>query len=361
MDALTESRPGALPTTAPAMPPESHLAMPVQSLSRFDKKARRKWLLPANMRSPWLARLAVFGGGFALTAYGAHEMYKVVEVGGVTLLKWALLLLFVANFSWIALAFTSGVVGLIWVALWLIMGKEGPLVGAAAGGVDDGRRYPYFALLTTPTFMGSVLATFGAYWVLSVGLTWFTPFIVKGLGFDQKQAGLISILPWVFGATVVLITGWISQRMMGQGASTRVARGILGAAPLVLGGLILMAMPYIESRGMLIAGLVIGSGLCGSIYVVCPPMLGEFTPTSQRGAVIAIYGGLYTIAGVLSAFVMGNVIEKAATPLAGYLHGFMINGAIMIASGLIGLALLRPNTERARLAASGTAVQAKAA
>ena len=70
MDALTESRPGALPTTAPAMPPESHLAMPVQSLSRFDKKARRKWLLPANMRSPWLARLAVFGGGFALTAYG---------------------------------------------------------------------------------------------------------------------------------------------------------------------------------------------------------------------------------------------------------------------------------------------------
>ena len=267
----------------------------------------------------------------------------------------------IVNHSWHMAFGALGVVGLIWVALWLIMGKEGPLVGAAAGGVDDGRRYPYFALLTTPTFMGSVLATFGAYWVLSVGLTWFTPFIVKGLGFDQKQAGLISLLPWVFGATVVLITGWISQRMMGQGASTRVARGILGAAPLVLGGLILMAMPYIESRGMLIAGLVIGSGLCGSIYVVCPPMLGEFTPTSQRGAVIAIYGGLYTIAGVLSAFVMGNVIEKAATPLAGYLHGFMINGAIMIASGLIGLALLRPNTERARLAASGTAVQAKAA
>ncbi|MCC0005664.1 MAG: glucans biosynthesis glucosyltransferase MdoH [Methylobacteriaceae bacterium] len=114
MDALTESRAGALPQTAPAMPPESHLAMPVQSLSRFDKKARRKWLLPANTRSPWLSRLVVFGGGLALTAYGAHEMYKVVEVGGVTLLKWALLFLFVANFSWIALAFTSGVVGLVW-------------------------------------------------------------------------------------------------------------------------------------------------------------------------------------------------------------------------------------------------------
>ena len=46
-------------------------------------------------------------------------------------------------------------------------------------------------------------------------------------------------------------------------------------------------------------------------------------------------------------------IEKAATPLAGYLHGFEINGAIMVASGVLGLLLLHPNAERARLAASG--------
>jgi hypothetical protein len=58
---------------------------------------------------------------------------------------------------------------------------------------------------------------------------------------------------------------------------------------------------------------------------------------------------------------MGGVIEKAATPMAGYLTGFQLNGAIMVLSGLIGLALLRPNTERARLAASAAIVQPKAA
>ncbi len=258
----------------------------------------------------------------------------------------------IVNKSWHMAFGALGVVGLIWVALWLMMGKEGPLVGAAAGETDVGQRYPYARLLSTPTFIGSVLSTFGAYWVLSVGLTWFTPFIVKGLGFSQQDAGPISILPWVFGAVVVLITGWISQRLMASGMSTRYARGVLGAAPLILGGLILAAMPHVEGRGLMIGLLVFGSGLCGSIYVVCPPMLGEFTPTSQRGAIIAIYGGLYTLAGVLSAFVMGSVIEKAATPLAGYLHGFEINGAIMVASGVLGLLLLHPNAERARLAAS---------
>ena len=82
MDALTETRPVAPHRPAPIMPPESPIAMPVQSLSRFDTKARRKPLMTTKTHSPWLARLVVFGGGLGLTAYGAHEMYKVVEVGG---------------------------------------------------------------------------------------------------------------------------------------------------------------------------------------------------------------------------------------------------------------------------------------
>jgi MFS family permease len=146
-----------------------------------------------------------------------------------------------------------------------------------------------------------------------------------------------------------MLTGWISQVMMARGVSTRGARGILGSAPLVLGGLILATLPYAEGAGLQIALLVVGSGLCGSIYVVCPPMLGEFTPVSQRGAVIAIYGAIYTLAGILAPSVMGSVIQHAAAPLAGYMTGFTINAVIMISSGLLGLLLLWPNTERARL------------
>src|SRR6201999_79416 len=140
-----------------------------------------------------------------------------------------------------------------------------------------------------------------------------------------------------------------SQMMMARGYSTRVARGVLGAAPLVVGGVILALLPHISGAGLQIALLVIGSGLCGSIYVVCPPMIGEFTPVSQRGAVIAIYGALYTIAGVLAPFVMGNVIQDSKNLLDGYMTGFTINACILVASGLLGLLLLWPNTERARL------------
>ena len=89
-------------------------------------------------------------------------------------------------------------------------------------------------------------------------------------------------------------------------------------------------MPHVSGAGLQIALLVVGSGLCGSIYVVCPPMLGEFTPVQQRGAVIAIYGAIYTLAGILAPYVMGSVIQHAATPIEGYMTGFTINAVIMV-------------------------------
>jgi MFS family permease len=241
-----------------------------------------------------------------------------------------------------------GVVGLMWVVSWLILGKEGPLVQTIAMVAED-PRVPYSRLLTSRTFIGCCAATFGAYWALSLGLTWFTSFVIEGLGFDQSDAGWITVLPWVFGAVIVLLTGWFSQVLLARGVTTRGARGILGSVPLIVGGVILATMPHVSGAGVQMALLVIGSGLCGSIYVVCPPMLGEFTPVQQRGAVISIYGAIFTLAGVIAPYVMGRVIKAATTPLEGYMTGFTMNATIMIVSGLLGLLLLWPNTERARL------------
>jgi membrane glycosyltransferase len=127
MDTLTASAPEIIPasaaaTTAPAMPREAPLAMPIQSLRRFSRSERRGWTDPTRARTPWLERLFVFGGALALTAYGFREMYGVVEVGVITPLEWALVGLFVLTFSWICLAFTSSVLGFA----WLVFFARGP-------------------------------------------------------------------------------------------------------------------------------------------------------------------------------------------------------------------------------------------
>ena len=118
MDAITETGPSPAPAASapadftPALPPESRLEMPEQKLFRFDPATeRRKFVNRA--RTPWLSRIVTFGGGLALTGWGAYEMYRVIDVGGISFLKWVLLFLFLANFSWIALSFAASVVGFL--------------------------------------------------------------------------------------------------------------------------------------------------------------------------------------------------------------------------------------------------------
>jgi membrane glycosyltransferase len=85
--------------------------MPTQSLHRWSAAGERSFQARHLYRIPWLARAFVFGGALLLTAYGAYEMYQVVSVSRTTVLQWVLLALFTINFSWIALAFTSALLG----------------------------------------------------------------------------------------------------------------------------------------------------------------------------------------------------------------------------------------------------------
>jgi membrane glycosyltransferase len=111
LDAIDRAGQRVLPEQ-PSMPPEQRLDMPRQSLRRWNPDTAHRPARPR--RSPWLTRAFVFGGALALTAWGTHEMYKVVSVASsVTLLQWLLVVLFTINFSWIALAFTNAVVGFV--------------------------------------------------------------------------------------------------------------------------------------------------------------------------------------------------------------------------------------------------------
>ena len=167
-----------------------------------------------------------------------------------------------------------------------------------------------------------------------MGLTWFTPFIITGLGYSQQNAGWISALPWMMGAVVVLATGSISQTLLARGASPRTARGVLGSAPLVLGGLIVLIAPHVVDPAWQVALLVIGGGLGGSIYVVCPPIISGITPMAQRAAMISIYVAIQSSAGILAPVVTGSVIETAATLLEGYYTGYTITALVQMFGGL---------------------------
>jgi MFS family permease len=316
-----------------------------------------------------LCRILLGVGEGPATAVAQHALYKwfpdarralptailsqgaaVGVVVALPALNWV-----IVHYSWHWAFGALGVVGVAWCVLWLAFGREGPLLDETVSPSTGERREPYHRLLFCPTFIGCCLALFAAYWALTLGLAWFTPFIIKGLGFSQSAAGWISTLPWAAGAVVVLTTGAISEQLVKSGVSTRLARGVVGAAPMVAGALLVLLLQRVDGTASRIALLVVGSSLTGSIYVVCAPMISEFVPVAQRGAMLAICIAIFSLAGVLAPWINGSVIQAAATPLEGYLAGYKISALVQLAGGILGLLLLWPDSERARFGVTSAA------
>ena len=258
----------------------------------------------------------------------------------------------ITNYNWHYAFGALGVAGLVWVAAWALLGKEGRIEERAdTEGAVAAARIPYRDLLLSPTNLASWCAYFGAYFGLALVLSWFTPYLVKGLGFEQAVAGKLTALPFVVGFFVALGGSWLSQRMMRSGSTSRVARGIMSGVAVCLGGLALLAAPYAPNVTMTIALIVAGTSLPSVVYFLAPVILGEITPPSQRGAVLAINNAVGSSAGIIAPYLMGSVIEGAASAAQGYSHGFTVCGVVTLAGGLIGLAFLRPELELARFAA----------
>jgi MFS family permease len=257
----------------------------------------------------------------------------------------------IVNYSWHWAFGALGIAGLVWTGLWLIFGKEGTLVDSPVSENGSGDRVPYRYLLTCPSIVAACCAGFASYWGLALGLTWFTSYLVKGLGFSQKVGGDLSVLPWVFGFFVVIGGGFISQRLKSKGVSSRLSRGVFACATVVLGGFVLPFVGSMPSPGLKIALLVFGAAIGSTIYVVIPMIVSELTPQPQRAGMLAISTSVVTLAGVLAPLVMGSIIQNAATPTAGYEKGYVILGILLIAGGVIGLLFIRPEADRKRLAA----------
>jgi MFS family permease len=264
------------------------------------------------------------------------------------LLNWV-----IVRYSWHWAFGALGIAGLAWAVAWLALGREGmPAAATGTGVAPTSERIAYGRLLLSPTIIACWCASFGAQWGLALALSWQGAFLIKGLGFAQGSIGLLGALP--AGASVVLViaAGWLSQRLLARGVSSRVARGIFGGACVALGGAAMAILPYVPSIPAKIALTTIGVALPSAIYVIGNAVVSEITPVAQRGALLAIGTAISTSAGLLAPYVMGSIIETAATPLDGFNTGFMICGLIMLAGGIIGMALVRPEREAVRWAST---------
>ena len=213
------------------------------------------------------------------------------------------------------------------------------------------RNVPYRALLLCPTNLASWCAYFGAYFGLALVLSVVHPLSRKGSRFRPSYRRRVND---------AALCGWLRCRHRRQLDVARAhARGLEQSDRprrrvrrfICFGAFALIVAPYASNIPLRIALIVMGTSLPSVVYVLSPAILGEIVPDAQRGAVLAINSAIGTSAGIFAPYIMGTVVDGAASAAQGYSNGFVICGLVTLAGGLIGLAFLHPERECAAQAA----------
>jgi ACS family D-galactonate transporter-like MFS transporter len=252
----------------------------------------------------------------------------------------------ILTYSWHAAFGLLGAIGLVWCVVWVLFGREGPLVtDGEEGAVRNQRRVPYSQLLTYPTVIGCVLIGFSAYWLLTIAVVWLPVYLEKGLGYSPTQAGWIVTLPPLCQIVLMPSICRISELLKGRGASSRLSRGFLSAVSVLIAGSMTVLLPLSHGPVLPILCTTLAFSVGSLIFCLGPVMLAELTPVRQRGAMLGTYNAIVTLAGPLAPVCMGSIIDTGANVPDGFRIAFIVAGSCVAAGALVSLALINPEED----------------
>jgi MFS family permease len=294
-----------------------------------------------------------------------HALYKwfpnerrtfptsLVAIGGTfgvgfiaPLLTWI-----IVSYNWHVGFGFLGVVGLVWVVMWMVIGKEGPIDAHQAEAKEAAApRVPYAKLLTSRTFLGVTIGGFAAYWAIALAIVWLPAFLVKACGYTPTQTGWIVVAPSVLQLVAIPGAGFLSQKLLGRGIESRISRGLFASGCIVLAGasMVLLSQSYIPVLQIPLVMLAVGIGAV--IYSLGPPLISEITPVQQRGAMLGLSNAAFSTAGLIAPWLTGHIVDVGLDPAAGFRQGFLFGGCLICVGGLVAAVLIKPASDLARFA-----------
>ncbi|EGD53495.1 MFS transporter [Gordonia neofelifaecis] len=248
-----------------------------------------------------------------------------------------------------------GIAGLVWVALWLMIGKEGPYDVKPAGtpaATDDAEpdesRVPYRNLFASPTWAFLAFAGFACYFVTAILTTWLPTYLESVRGISTVSTGNLIAAVAATGAVAMFGQGWVSRRLLARGVSSRWSRSGVPAVAIVIAAVAMFAFAGTGGTVQLILMLP-AFILYTTIFPAATAAVAEITPVAQRGTALGVFFAFFGVAGMLAPAIAGRLIENASTEAGGYHVLFLICGALLLAAGVAVLLLVDPERDRRRL------------
>lgn len=142
------------------------------------------------------------------------------------------------SYGWPAVFVLFGGLGLVWAAVWAVLGKEPAIAKpeptkVSAETADQSvvintlLRIPWAEFLRHPPVWAVIVVHFCYNWGFYTLLAWTPTYFSSALGFDLKTAAGLAILPYVCVALASVAAGYIADSLITKGWSTTSARKVM--------------------------------------------------------------------------------------------------------------------------------------
>jgi predicted MFS family arabinose efflux permease len=289
--------------------------------------AAHNWFSPEKRSVP--SAIVLQGISVGLLAGGPLLTYIIVQYG------WRTGFLF------------CGVIGICWIAAWLVIGGEGPYAAENdkhQAVTTSEAALPTRTLWLDPTVIGVIIMSTMSYWIVGMSATWLPPFLQQGLGYSQTQTGSLISAVYIFQSPLLLVGSWIAQRMLQKGVSKRSALGSASGYALLVSGIALIGSVHVS--GVLQLALVAIAFAAPSLTTIYGPItLGAVAPAAQRGKLIVVIYSANAISALASNAVTGMIVQAPGPEhlTQGYANAMMFTAAILIIGAISAFTLIFPD------------------
>ncbi|MFZ3599387.1 MFS transporter [Streptomyces sp. BH104] len=248
---------------------------------------------------------------------------------------------------------------LLWGAIWLTTWRPGPYGAPSrprAGVGPDGSRPSSMSwrTLRTPTFLGGLAAAFSFYTLVSVILTWLPSYFEVGLGYSRLKAGSMFAIPSLVALVALFATSYLGDRMMTKGISSRIHRGIIPGAGLLICGLCMVCLPWIGAAGLVVAVVSVGYGLGTVVFPLLNAAVSEICPKEQLAGTLGVFLALMSSGGIVGPYLAGWIVDHTTSAAAGYALTFQVLGAVAALGAIAALLTVNPPRDARRVLAGRT-------
>ncbi|GJG93078.1 MFS transporter [Cupriavidus pauculus] len=212
----------------------------------------------------------------------------------------------IVNYSWQFMFIATGVVGLIWLAPWLLLVRNDfPSKAQLAVAHRKASAVTLGSILASPVVWGGMITNFCYGYFTFYCMTWMPAYLVEQRGLSLKESGLYTFVSFAGIAIVAAVAGWAADRVIARGHdAVRVRKvfiiaGFIGGCTVLLGAharSLDMAL-FWNVLSLSLLGLTTANNLALSRLTLIPkPAIGLVTgvqqvATSLAGGVAASLSG----------------------------------------------------------------------